>query len=120
MERLHRVLITVVVLFTIIVPIQGAVAEEEKGSWDKAGKEIGEAAEAVGEASKETWKATKEKSAEVADEAGEAGSKAWDKTKETSSKAWEKTKETTSDVIDEGKAKIHEMTAPDPEKPVQE
>ncbi len=111
-------------------------AKEEPGKWDAAGKEISEAAKAVGQASEETWQKTKVKTTEVVHEATEKGAETWDKTKKKSSEIVGKTKEVSSDVaegtvekskgfwqttkdtskkwLEKAKAKIHEMTASDP------
>lgn len=72
-----------------------AAEEEEPGRWEKAGKEIKEAGSAVLDATKET------------------GKEAWDTTKEGTKKAWQVTKEESAELYEKGRAKIHEMTAPD-------
>lgn len=73
----------------------GLATEEEPGRWEKAGKEIKEAGSAVLDATKET------------------GKEAWDTTKEGTKKAWKVTKEESAELYEKGRAKIHEMTAPD-------
>jgi gas vesicle protein len=96
---------------------------ESKGTWDKAGKELQEAAAAVGDATKEStaqaWQKTKETSEDVAESTVEVSKKAWEKTKEVtgevaegSQKAWEATAEKSQEVVEEVKQKLHNTTAP--------
>lgn len=85
--------------------------------WDAAGHEVKEASGAVSEATKETagtawdalktesmgaWEKTKSGSRELADTVGDKSKEAWQVTKEETKGFWEA-----------GKAKIHEVTAPD-------
>jgi len=103
-------------------------ASEGEGNWDKAGKEVKEAAGAVADAtmysSRKAWNKTKEESQELYEKAKEESEEAWDKTmeksdktwktvKEESSEAWEKTKDASKEAYDTSKDKIHEATAPD-------
>ena len=75
------------------VRAQEMIAQAEEGSWKKAGRETGEAAESVGKATKETagktWKSTKDTSGN-----------AWDTTKKTSKKAWKATKKAVTDAVE--------------------
>jgi len=134
-----------VVLLFIFIGLQVNAAEvassvtpvaEETGTWDKAGKEVSEAAKAISEASgeswdktmdatgesyekmkqksAETWSKTKEKSGELVDASVDASSNAVDSASETSKGAWEKTKECSTELMDKAKSKVHEMTAPTP------
>ena len=94
---------------------------EEPGKWEKAGKEISEAADAVGDAtvdsSKKAWKATKEGSAQAYEATKEGAVDAYEATKEGSAKAWKATKEKSHELMEEGRQKVHEATAPKPETP---
>ncbi len=119
----------IVTLCSLLLMAGSVLAQEEQADkWGQAGKEIKEAAEAVTEATKDSaehsWEKTKELGKEVATETKstskklwektkEGSKKAWEKTKTTSKKAWDKTKEVTEKTIEGGKAKIHELTAPD-------
>lgn len=96
---------------------------QQESTWTKAGEEIGEAADAVGEASQEAWKATKETSGKVWDKTKETGSdvaegsgEVADATVETSKTIWQKTKDTSAKWYNASKNKVHELTAPAPEK----
>lgn len=97
MKKTYNRIILVILLFLACLGIttMGMAAEEEPGRWEKAGKEIKEAGSALAEATKESSK------------------EAWDTTKEGTKKAWEATKEESAELYEKGRAKIHEMTAPD-------
>lgn len=69
---------------------------EQPGKWEKAGKELSEAAHAVGDATADSSK------------------KAWEATKEGSAEAWDSTKEKSKELWEQGKAKVHDSTAPEP------
>lgn len=145
-QREKSGVIALVVLFFMFIGIQVHATEvassvttvaEETGKWDKAGKEVSEAAKAIGEASSESWdktkdatgesyeqmkkksaeawSKTKEQSGELVDKSVDASEKAIDSASETSKEAWEKTKEESNELMDKAKSKVHEMTAPDPE-----
>lgn len=100
-----------------------------EGSWNKAGKEVKEAAGAVVDAtadtSKETWDATKDGASDAYDATAEKSGEIWDATKDTSEdvwgtikvesvEAWEKTRDGSKSIYEKAKEKIHEATAPDP------
>jgi hypothetical protein len=140
------VVTTLIILFFLFIGIQVNATEvassvksvvEEPGKWDKAGKEVAEAAKAIGEASGEswdktkdtteksyedmkkksaaTWSKTKEKSGEMIDKSVDASGQAADSAAEKSKEAWDKTKEGSTELMDQAKSKVHEMTAPTPE-----
>lgn len=137
---------TLIILFCVFIGIQVNATEvassvtpvvEEPGKWDKAGKEVSEAAKAIGEASGESWEKTKdateksyedmkeksaeawsktkEKSGEMIDESVDASSQAVDSAAEKSKEAWDKTKEGSTELMEKAKSKVHDMTAPTPE-----
>lgn len=140
------VITTLVLLFVMTIGVQVNATEvassetpvaEEPGKWDKAGKEISEAAKAIGEASgeiwdktkdatgksyekmkeksAETWSKTKDKRGEIIDKSVDDSGEAADSAAEKSKEAWEKTKEGSAELMDKAKSKVHEMTAPAPE-----
>ncbi len=140
------VVTTLIILFFLFIGIQANATEvassvtpviEEQGKWDKAGKEVSEAAKAIGEASgeswdktkdateksyedmkeksAETWSKTKEKSGEMIDKSIDASGKAADSAAEKSKEVWENTKEGSTELMDKAKSKVHEMSAPTPE-----
>lgn len=139
------VVTTFILLFFMTIGVQANATElassvtpvEELGKWDKAGKEVSEAAKAIGEASgeswdktkdateksyekmkeksAETWSKTKEKSGEIIEKSVDASGKAADSAAEKSKEAWDKTKEGSTELMDKAKSKVHEMTAPTPE-----
>lgn len=137
---------TLIILFFMFIGSQVNATEvassvtpvvEEPGKWDKAGKEVSEAAKAIGEASgeswdktkdateksyedmkeksAETWSKTKEKSGEMIAKSVDASGKVADSAVEKSKEAWENTKEGSTELMDKAKSKVHEMTAPTPE-----
>lgn len=116
-------------LFVLLGSTSPGAEATEEGKWDKAGKEMKEAADAVVEASRdstrEAWQTTKEESGDLYENAGEESAEMWEKTKEKSGEvwetikvesfeAWEKAREESERIYDKAKAKIHEATAPDP------
>jgi hypothetical protein len=97
---------------------EGVVQQQEASKWGEAGKEVKAAAGSVAEATTETagtawdtlktesveaWEKTRAGSREVFDTVGDKSKEAWHVTREESKNFWEK-----------GKAKIHEVTSPDP------
>ncbi len=99
LKRMMKIMsFAAVLLFTAGM---ASAESEPKGTWDKAGKELQEAAAAVGDATKEStaqaWEKTKEVTGEVA---------------EGSQKAWEATAEKSQEVVEEVKQKLHNVTAP--------
>lgn len=110
-------------------------SQQEPGEWDKAGKEISEAAKAVGSATEEGWRKTREKTAEMVQGTKAKSTEVWDKTKQESSEVvektvevsediaaeaaqqskgfWQKTRTTVNKWYDQAKARVHELTAPD-------
>ena len=133
-------IITMVLFLGLLCGVTGVSAQEavqdsapeEPGKWEKAGAEIGEAANAVGDATVDTskkawkatkdgsgkaWDATKEGSAEAWEATKEGSGEAWDATKEGSAEAWDATKEKSQEMWEEGKAKLHDATAPEHEAP---
>ena len=139
MKSHKSLLLMIVVTLGCLAVISSQVwAGIEPGKWDTVSKEISEVAKAVGNASGEGWQKTKEITAETMNNAQETGVEVWGKTKEKSSEIVDKTVEVSGDVAEgtaekskgfwqktkkiskkwweKGKAKIHEMTAPDPQQ----
>lgn len=83
------------------VRAQEMIAQADEGSWKKAGRETGEAAESVG-------KATKETAGQALETTKEASGNAWDATKKTSKKAWKATKKAVRGAVDAVKKGVGE------------
>jgi hypothetical protein len=97
------ILLLLIMFASVQFPSLLFAEENTENSWQKAGKEIKEAAGAIGEASQESWENTKK-----------GGKAAWEKTKEVSAEAvtatkeggknlWEQTKDTSQKVVAQAK-----------------
>ncbi|HIP82978.1 MAG TPA: hypothetical protein EYH19_05310 [Desulfocapsa sulfexigens] len=97
--------------------VEPPVVERETG-WKKAGDEIIEAAHAVGDAtadySRKVWQSTKEGSVEVWDATKDGSQEAWNATKKSIQEAWKATRDGSQEAWEKSKAKIHDVTAPEP------
>ncbi len=111
-------------------PGMASEARIEEDKWDRAGREIVEAAGAVSEAARDTtvraWRKTREESVELYGEAREESAEllekaralsaeTWDKFKKDSAGAWEETRKGSRQAFERARSVIHEATAPDPE-----
>ena len=107
------------------------LGDDTEGKWEKAGREVQEAAGAVTDAtrdsSKKAWRKTKHESGELYERAREESEELWTRTKvfsreawqdvkEGSREAWEQTKEESREFYERAKSKIHDVTAPNGER----
>ena len=128
----------------LLIPAAGWSADQGEDKWQQAEKEIVEAARAVGEATDQSWQEVKQSStrtwekvraeskkwAATAEKAWDQGSekvvRTWHRVEdetdqalkegaETSRQLWEKSREKGRQLLQQGKAAIHEATAPEPE-----
>lgn len=98
-------LVCLLVLSIIQIP-SPLIAQEEhtESSWQKAGRELREAADAIGDASKESWDKTKDASGEIWHATKESGEEALEATKEGGKNLWQQTKSTSQEVVAKAKS----------------
>ena len=139
---LYCVLLAVVSIPSVIAAVaaeeqnlpqrQEGVKQKENSKWGEAGQEVKKASGAVVEATRETagdamgkvrdesvgaWEKARSGSREVVETVGEKTKEAVGTVKEQSRNFWEKAWMGSRHVWEEGKSKIHEVTAPTPPVP---
>ncbi|MBI5163138.1 MAG: hypothetical protein HY985_04460 [Magnetospirillum sp.] len=82
------------------VLLTSAVAVAEDGTWDKAGKEVGNAWDSTKKAAGSAWGAVKQDTRKGVKKTKSAGATVWDKTTDTAGDAWDATKAKAHDVKD--------------------
>ena len=127
----------------LLIPAAGWSVDQGEDKWQQAEKEVAEAARAVGEATDQSWQEVKQSSARTWEKVraeskkwAATAEKAWDQGSEkavrtwhrvehetdqalkegaeTSRQLWEKGREKSRRLLEQGKAAIHETTAPEP------
>lgn len=133
MQMINRLWMVALVGALAALPVQGSEEQQTGGSpqekveqqqpdkWNEAGKEVKEAAGSVADATKETagtaWDTLKTESTTAWEKTRSGSRELFETVGEKSKEAWQITKEETKDFWEKGKAKIHEVTAPEPPKP---